>query len=120
MGPAGGPERDAHLGVGHRALERAAKVEIINRNVASVIDPPTVEDKEIEILTGDKIESNSTPRLRIEQSIEETAEGLRFKPPKTKHGRRAVSLPPSTVDALRAHRRRVLETAGDGAGEARA
>jgi integrase len=34
---------------------------------------------------------------------------LRFKAPKTKNGRRVVSLPPIAVDALRAHRRRQLE-----------
>ena len=31
------------------------------------------------------------------------------RPPKSKHGRRTVSLPPSAVDALRAHRRQQLE-----------
>ena len=35
--------------------------------------------------------------------------GLRFKAPKTKHGRRTISLPPSAVDALRAHRLKQLE-----------
>jgi integrase len=34
---------------------------------------------------------------------------LRFKAPKTKHGRRAVSLPPGAVAALRDHRRKQLE-----------
>jgi integrase len=47
--------------------------------------------------------------VRVERSLEETAEGLRFKPPKTKHGRRTVSLPRTAVDALRAHRRQQLE-----------
>jgi integrase len=47
--------------------------------------------------------------LRVERSLEETKAGLRFKTPKTKHGRRAVSLPSSAVEALRAHRRRQLE-----------
>ena len=47
--------------------------------------------------------------MRVERSLEETADGLRFKPSKTKHGRRTISLPPSAVDALRAHRRQQLE-----------
>jgi integrase len=47
--------------------------------------------------------------VRVERALEETAAGLRFKAPKTKHGRRIISLPPSAVDALRAHRLRQLE-----------
>jgi integrase len=47
--------------------------------------------------------------VSVERSLEETKAGLRFKTPKTKHGRRVISLPPSTVDVLRAHRRRQLE-----------
>jgi integrase len=35
---------------------------------------------------------------------------LRFKPPKTAHGRRTISLPPNAVTALREHRRKQLET----------
>jgi integrase len=42
-------------------------------------------------------------RLRVEQSLEQTKAGLRFKSPKTKHGRRLISLPPSLVAELRAH-----------------
>jgi integrase len=45
-------------------------------------------------------------RLRVERSLEETrAEGLRFKSPKTKHGRRTISLPGAAVAALRKHRK---------------
>ncbi len=42
--------------------------------------------------------------LRVEQSIEETGQGLRFKAPKTAKGRRRVPLPALTVEALRRHR----------------
>jgi integrase len=43
-------------------------------------------------------------RLRVEQSLEQTKiGGLRFKAPKTKHGRRTISLAPSVVAELRAH-----------------
>jgi integrase len=48
--------------------------------------------------------------LRVEQAIEETKRGgLVFKAPKTHHGRRAVTLPPSTVAVLREHRREQQE-----------
>jgi integrase len=40
--------------------------------------------------------------LRVEQSLEQTKAGLRFKAPKTKCGRRTISLPPSLVATLRA------------------
>ena len=41
--------------------------------------------------------------LRIERSLEQTKMGLRFKSPKTKHGRRTISLPPAIVAELQAH-----------------
>jgi integrase len=47
--------------------------------------------------------------VRVERSLEETAAGLRFKSPKTRHGRRAVSLPAPVVEVLRAYRRQQLE-----------
>jgi integrase len=43
-------------------------------------------------------------QLRVEQALEETTKiGLRFKSPKTKHGRRTISLPPSIISELRSH-----------------
>ena len=47
--------------------------------------------------------------VRVECSLEETAAGLRIKPPKTRYGLRTVSLPASTVEALREHYRCQLE-----------
>jgi integrase len=42
--------------------------------------------------------------LRVEQAVEWTQRyGLRFKAPKSRHGRRSISLAPSTVDVLRKH-----------------
>jgi integrase len=42
--------------------------------------------------------------LRVEQSLEQTKRGgLVFKAPKTRHGRRTITLPASTVAELRAH-----------------
>jgi integrase len=43
-------------------------------------------------------------KLRVEQSLEQTKAGVRFKAPKTKHGRRTITLPASTVAELRARR----------------
>ena len=43
--------------------------------------------------------------LRVEQSLEQTKAGLRFKEPKTKHGRRTIGLAASVVADLRSHRK---------------
>ena len=49
-------------------------------------------------------------KLRVERALEQTKiGGLRFKAPKTKHGRRAITLPASAVEMLRDHRRTQLE-----------
>ena len=42
-------------------------------------------------------------RLRVEQSLEQTKAGLKFKSPKTKFSRRSITLPASLVAELRAH-----------------
>ena len=47
--------------------------------------------------------------LQVERSLEETAAGLQFKPPKTQHGRRTISLPAHAVAVLRTHWRQQLE-----------
>lgn len=47
--------------------------------------------------------------LRIERSVEETKAGLRIKSPKTRRGRRNVSLPAETVAMLREHLTRQRE-----------
>ena len=47
--------------------------------------------------------------VRVERSLEETKQGLRLKPPKTKHGHRTISLPANVVQVLREHRRRQAE-----------
>jgi integrase len=43
--------------------------------------------------------------VRIERTLEQTKAGLRFKAPKTAHGRRTISLPASALSVLRGHRR---------------
>lgn len=46
----------------------------------------------------------------VREALEETREhGIRVKPPKTKRGRRHITLPSIVVDTLRDHRRRQLE-----------
>jgi integrase len=47
--------------------------------------------------------------VTVDRALEETRAGYRFKTPKTKHGRRAILIPPNTVDMLRDHRRHQLE-----------
>ena len=47
--------------------------------------------------------------IRVRETLEETKDGLRFKPPKTKAGIRDVSLPAIVTDVLIAHRKRLLE-----------
>jgi integrase len=42
-------------------------------------------------------------RLQVEQSLEQTRKGLRFKSPKSARGRRSISLSPAVVSELRAH-----------------
>jgi integrase len=44
-------------------------------------------------------------RLKVEQSLEQTKAGLRFKPPKTRYGRRMISLPATVVAELRSLRK---------------
>jgi integrase len=47
--------------------------------------------------------------LRIERALEQSRAGVRIKPPKTKAGRRVISLPDIAIDALRDYRRERLE-----------
>jgi integrase len=47
--------------------------------------------------------------ISIKRSLEQTAAGLKFKQPKTKHGTRTISLPTVAIEMLQAHRRRQLE-----------
>jgi integrase len=52
----------------------------------------------------------SGDKMKIERSLEATrGGGLRFKSPKTKQGRRTISLPQSALDALSQHRKEQLE-----------
>jgi integrase len=48
-------------------------------------------------------------RIRVERSLEQTNTGLAFKAPKTKAGRRSISIPPSIIAELRDHWRRQQE-----------
>lgn len=48
-------------------------------------------------------------KVRVEPSLEQANAGLAFKAPKTKAGRRTVSIPPSIVGELRDHWRRQQE-----------
>ena len=48
-------------------------------------------------------------KVRVERSLEQTNDGLSFKPPKTKAGRRAITIPPAIIAELRAHWRQQQE-----------
>jgi integrase len=47
--------------------------------------------------------------LRVERSLEETRQGVRTKPPKTRRSRRNIPLPPEAIAMLREHRKRQIE-----------
>lgn len=136
--------RHAH-GVLRTALGHAAAVELVERNVASIIKPPKAEQTKVAILTAGQIADTlakteglslypivalaigtgarrgeiaalrwsdvdlDAATVRIERSLEQTKAGLRVKAPKTKAGRRTVSLPRFAIEALRDHRRQQLE-----------
>ena len=51
----------------------------------------------------------SAGKVRVERSLEQTKAGLRFKEPKTKHGRRSIKIPDSVVAELKAHWRQQQE-----------
>jgi integrase len=57
-------------------------------------------------------------KVTVARSLEQTKAGLRFKEPKTVHGRRTISLPATAVTELRAHwRARQTERLAFGAGK---
>jgi len=128
-------------------LRHATQWGVVQRNIASLVDAPAVQDKEIEILSPAEIArvlevlkdhpwlhaivmvalgtgmrrgellalrwkdvDLDGAKLRVEQALEETAKlGLQFKSPKTKYGRRTITLPTSTVAVLREHLKATLE-----------
>jgi integrase len=45
-----------------------------------------------------------TDRIKIERSLEQTRAGLKFKAPKTKRGRRSITIPDEVSAELRAHK----------------
>ena len=59
---------------------------------------------ELLALTWENVDLDAA-KLRVERSLEQTKGGLNFKSPKTRHGRRGVSLSPWIVRDLRAHRK---------------
>jgi integrase len=124
----------------HRMLRHAAQWGVVHQNVATLVDAPSVQDAEIDILTPSQVQAVlrtlkgqpiyalatvalgtgmrrgemlalrwqdvelDNALLRVERSLEQTkTHGLVFKAPKTKHGRRTITLPPSTVTELRNH-----------------
>jgi integrase len=65
---------------------------------------------EICALAWGAVDLDVTPgTVRVERSLEQTREGLRFKVPKSRAGLRTISLPASVVAILREHRRKQAE-----------
>lgn len=129
----------------HRVLRHAAAWGVVTQNVAAHVQPPTVEETEISILTEDQIgklldhlrgrtlrpivslalatgmRRGEVLALRwkdadlddasvtVARSLEQTKGSLRFKAPKTKHGRRKISIPVWMVSELRAHKAKQQE-----------
>jgi integrase len=108
-------------------LKHAAQWGAVARNVANMVDAPRVKAGELEILSPEQLKavlaSLRSPEirtiadvalgsgLRVEQAVEQTTRGgIVIKAPKTRHGRRAVSLAPATVAVLREHWRAQQET----------
>jgi integrase len=123
----------------HRAFGHAAQWDVIQQNIASLVRPPRVPSREIEIIREDQIRTVletlrgralypivalalatgmrrgellalrwsdldlNSAKLQVAQSLEQTKAGLKFKSPKTKHGRRTITLPGAAVAELRAH-----------------
>jgi integrase len=124
----------------HRALGHATTWGILLQNPASVVSPPRVHAKEIEIIRDDEVRivlealrgqplrmiavlalatgmrrgellglryrdiDLEAGKIRIERTLEQTRTGLRFKAPKTRHGRRTITIPACVVEELRVHR----------------
>jgi integrase len=132
--------------VTHTMLKHAAQWGAVARNVASMVDAPRVQSREVEILAPAQLQTVletlrgralyplvatalgtglrrgellalrwqdvdlDRAHLRVERTLEQTKRGgLLFKAPKTKYGRRLVTLPASTVTLLREHRKAQLE-----------
>ncbi|MPZ40381.1 MAG: tyrosine-type recombinase/integrase [Rhizobiales bacterium] len=129
----------------HRVLRHAAAWGVVTQNVAAHVQPPTVDETEISILTEDQIgrvldhlqgrtlrpivslalvtgmrrgellalrwkdADLDSGMITVARSLEQTKGSLRFKGPKTKHGRRKISIPPWMVAELRAHKARQQE-----------
>jgi integrase len=111
-------------------LQRAPKV--TDKEMVIVRDVPTLIDKlagfrlrvpalialftgmrlgEILALRWNRIDLDSKVKLiQVREALEQTkAHGVRFKPAKSRAGRRDITLPDILVDALREHRRAKLE-----------
>jgi integrase len=78
------------------------------RTIAATLLGTGMRRGELCALAWDDVDLDAA-MVTIDKSVEETKAGLRIKATKTRHGKRRISLPPSTVEELRAYRRRELE-----------
>jgi integrase len=127
------------------AMKRARKLRLIAVNPVEDVDPPKVEEREMQTLhdeqAGRLLAAASTTRLyaplvvalatglrrgellalrwqdinlttgivTVVRSLEQTKAGLRFKPTKTKRGKRPIVLPASVLAVLLNHKARQAE-----------
>jgi integrase len=127
------------------AMKRARKLRLIAVNPVEDVDPPKVEEREMQTLddeqAGRLLAAASTTRLyaplvvalatglrrgallalrwqdinlttgivTVVRSLEQTKAGLRFKPTKTKRGKRPIVLPASVLAVLLDHKARQAE-----------
>jgi integrase len=128
-----------------KAIGHAGTMDMVQRNVATLVKPPKADDAEITILTEEQIAKllayvkgrtlypiltlglatgarrgellalrikDFNPEkgtIRIERSLEQTKGQLRFKVPKTRHGKRTIAIPPPVVTELKANIMKVQE-----------
>ncbi len=120
------------IGHAHRvlskALKDAAKNDIVNRNVTKEQPAPKVENDEMAIvrdvpalvaklqdwrlglaLRWQRVKLDAKV-IEVREALEQTRKfGVRFKEPKSRAGRRDITLPDILVEALREHRKAQLE-----------
>jgi integrase len=106
------PPRPRRTAIEKRCLEipEAAKLVEKAREENSRLHTPILlawttgmRRSEILALSWEELDLENS-RLRVRRSLEQTRDGLNFKSPKSESGKRVISLPALTVEALRKHR----------------
>ncbi len=86
-----------------------AKLEGLDMHTIAIVAFATgIRRGELAALRWSDVELDAAT-IRVERSLEQTAKGIEFKPPKTAAGRRTIALPSAAVAALRRRRKEQLE-----------